>query len=345
MCYFWCFSGPPEIPQKTTAGREPSAGVDQSNTYVNTFYPSTLPSRTPSPGSRKVAPGVFLPAPYPDDLVTRSRIAHLRFPAATLGGWSAAAYLGLTLEKDTAPVTVMHRSLRRRNQSDLLFIDTNPVQKFRPDPAFPQLRICGPTESAIQCLQILQKGRHSWWVPRIAGLSDTQIRQVQILDQLRRQVNVDPAMLLLDAKDRFDTHRLQNLISLSDGNAGSPRETLLRLILHDIPGLESQVKIYDPSGAFITQADLAIPELMVAIFYDGEDHLERAQRDYDSKVWALSDQMGWRTFRITSGMLSDPAWIRAHVEQLVAEARAEQLTRKSFMIRQTKAGRPWDRPA
>lgn len=274
-----------------------------------------------------------MPPPYPDDLITRARIANLRWPNCVIGGWAAARYAGLQFWVEDAPVTVLTAGHKRKNQDDLLFLDPRPNRSTSyPDPAFPNLRVADIHDATVDCLQILQKGRHTWWVPKIPGLTATEIRQVQLLDHLRERHLVDGKELGRASRSRFAETRLHKLGGLSDAGAQSPRETLLRLILREVPGLESQIKIFGPGGRLLTVADLAISELRVAIFYDGGHHLRRDQRDYDAKVWALLTQMGWRTFRATNGMLTDPDWLLTHVKQLVAEASADCATRASATL-------------
>lgn len=84
---------------------------------------------------------------------------------------------------------------------------------------------------------------------------------------------------------------LRHALTLSDGRAESPWETLLRL-LHwacDVP-VEPQAVIRDASGAFVARADLLIVGTVTLQEYDGADHLERGQygrdRRRDSRIAA-----------------------------------------------------------
>lgn len=99
-----------------------------------------------------------------------------------------------------------------------------------------------------------------------------------------------------------------------------------------------ELKVADVYDATIDFLQL-LAQGAVGIFYDGEHHLRRSQRDYDSQVWAILNQMGWRVLRVTNGMLDDPQWIVAHVTQLVAEARAEQITRVSRAVNRPRMSR------
>lgn len=94
-----------------------------------------------------------------------------------------------------------------------------------------------------------------------------------------------------------------------DHRADSPPETRVRLILADspLPDPEPQVAIYDSHGRRIAKADLAYRREKVALFYDGESHLAREQRDWDSEVTARLADEGWEDLRITAGMMHSPA--------------------------------------
>lgn len=88
----------------------------------------------------------------------------------------------------------------------------------------------------------------------------------------------------------------------------------------------------DSAGYQFSIADLAIQRIKLAIFYDGEGHLHRSQRDHDSKSLALADQGDWTTFRVTWGMLGDAEWMRAHVGMLIAKAEALLATSTSPIV-------------
>ena len=113
--------------------------------------------------------------------------------------------------------------------------------------------------------------------------------------------------------------RALKLFERCDHRADSPRETRLRLIIKDspLPDPEPQVTILDSAGSHIATADLAYRANRVALFYDGESHLDREQRDWDSSVTARLFDEGWLDLRITSGMLNDPATLVRRVWEML----------------------------
>lgn len=304
---------------------------------MTTFhFPARIPTTSPSFDCEEVAKGIFLPYAQPLDLITRARIAHLQFPSYIVGGNAALGYAGVDFESRDAPITMYGASFQKRRKG-LHFRLASPEPAFQfLDPAFPNLRVADLHDATVDVLKLIESGHMAWRVPDIPGLSGREIRQVQLLDVLRNAKLIDGTRLQQAAVNRFNARRLGKLGKLSDPGAQSPQETLMRLIVRDVADWESQVELFSPAGKRMTSTDLALRDLLVALFYDGSHHLQRGQRDYDSQVLALLQQMGWRVFRVTSGMLDDPIWLRAHAQQLVSEARAEQASRVSTVIHRAR---------
>lgn len=118
--------------------------------------------------------------------------------------------------------------------------------------------------------------------------------------------------------------RAFEILGQCDHRADSPPETRLRLsfLNSSLPMPEPQVAIADSFGRHIVTADLAYREQRVAMLYDGEGHLRREQRDWDSGVTARLFDEGWLDLRVTAGMMRDPATILRRV--------AEMLRRQGF---------------
>lgn len=111
------------------------------------------------------------------------------------------------------------------------------------------------------------------------------------------------------ARGLHGRRRALGLFPQCDHRADSPPETRLRLLIADspLPDPEPQVKIRDSYGQRIATADLGYRRERVALFYDGEAHLQREQRDWDADVTARLAEEGWLSLRITAGMMYDPA--------------------------------------
>jgi hypothetical protein len=106
------------------------------------------------------------------------------------------------------------------------------------------------------------------------------------------------------------------------GSASRP-ETWTRLILVDA-GLPEPVLNIDVfhGEVWIARVDLAYPDLMIAVEYEGEHHLrdpEQWARDLE-RYDALAEA-GWRVIRITKGdVFTDPASMCRRVRRAIAQA-------------------------
>lgn len=105
--------------------------------------------------------------------------------------------------------------------------------------------------------------------------------------------------------------------------AESPPETLLRLAVSDLaPGLRSQIPVWKDDGRrLLTSCDLGWEDRRVFLFYDGAHHLQRTQRNHDSKVLAALQRNGGRVLRPVADDVADAAAVRA-LRERVTEALA-----------------------
>jgi hypothetical protein len=154
-------------------------------------------------------------------------------------------------------------------------------------------------------------------ITRIAGLPVTT--RVRTAFDLGRHLDRPEALARLDAlmwNQTFDTsavltlaqryprargvRQLRELLSLVDGGAASPRESHLRLSLHDagFPRPETQVPVlvgYRP----VAWLDIGWPEHRVAVEYDG-DHHRKDRRQYVTDIARLRmlESLGWKVIRV-----------------------------------------------
>lgn len=103
--------------------------------------------------------------------------------------------------------------------------------------------------------------------------------------------------------------QLRSLIDLADPRAESPRESWIRLLIHDA-GLPLPVPQYRLRiDAADCRLDLAYPQLRIAIEYDGEEWHRRtdAQRARDRERRRWLREHGWVVFVITKEDLAPAA--------------------------------------
>jgi very-short-patch-repair endonuclease len=90
-------------------------------------------------------------------------------------------------------------------------------------------------------------------------------------------------------------------LEVADAGAESPAETLARLILKpSLPGLRTQVKVFDDGAVVVARLDLADEDLMLAVESDGKrGHAGDAMAVKDRRRDAITGAKGWWTERVT----------------------------------------------
>lgn len=99
--------------------------------------------------------------------------------------------------------------------------------------------------------------------------------------------------------------RALEILGRCDHRADPPPGSRLRLEFEEstLPTPRVQLAISDSRGSHIATADFGYEREKVAVFYDGGGHLAREQRDWDSDVTARLSEEGWRSLRVTAGMV------------------------------------------
>jgi hypothetical protein len=94
---------------------------------------------------------------------------------------------------------------------------------------------------------------------------------------------------------------LREVLSLAEPLTESPMETRLRLVIVDagLPRPIAQHDILDERGRFLARSDLAYPEALVPIEYEGDHHRERAAFQRDVTRLNALHAMGWLVLRFT----------------------------------------------
>ncbi|TRW88776.1 hypothetical protein FK535_00355 [Mycolicibacterium sp. 018/SC-01/001] len=154
-------------------------------------------------------------------------------------------------------------------------------------------------------------------ITRVGGLPVTS--RVRTAFDLGRHLERTEALARLDAlmwNQRFDIEavaaltqryprvrgiaQLRELLPLVDGGAASPRESALRLALHDngFPRPETQYPVLDGTRP-VAFLDLAYVEYGVAVEYDGDHHRkDRTTYVKDIARLRMLEQRGWIVVRV-----------------------------------------------
>lgn len=114
-----------------------------------------------------------------------------------------------------------------------------------------------------------------------------------------------------------DVVAVREAIARADPRAESLPESQVRVILQDAGfDLVVQHVVHGPRGRII-RADLALPELRIAILYDGAWHALRSQLEQDRRQARLLREAGWVGVHITAEVLASPRQVVAVVQTAV----------------------------
>ena len=155
-------------------------------------------------------------------------------------------------------------------------------------------------------------------ITRIAGLPVTT--RVRTAFDLGRHLDRPQALARLDAlmwNQRFSidevlalveryprargVRQLRELLPLVDGGSESPRESRIRLMLHDagFPRPETQIPVLAGTTRPVAFLDMGWRDFMIAVEYDGDHHRkDRKQYVKDIARLRMLEAMGWIVIRV-----------------------------------------------
>lgn len=182
------------------------------------------------------------------------------------------------------------------------------------------VKVSPPALAVVEAMRHIRSGVHSWDVQPVEGLKPADVRCIQLLDMVRRYLGVRFEELFEAARGKLSKRWLAFICGLSSPLADSPKESEMRLICAQVCKefgleLEDQFPLFDGTRP-ITTFDLAIPALKIAIMYDGEHHLQRDQRDKDSRINIECTLRGWLVIRVAAGTLGELA---GYLTEAIAE--------------------------
>lgn len=235
--------------------------------------------------------------------------------AGALAGWSAAEMLGGDCAPSGAPAEVIVSVGNRRTQPGLT------VHRARalPEEICSGVRIPIPgrrrryvTGRTVRTLSALRTAFD-------LALREDRIEAVIALDALARVGGFHPERVLDlvgDHESARGVRRLPELIALANPLAESPMETRVRLALHD-GGLPEPVLQF-PVGEY--RIDLAYPDVLLGIEYDGAHHREPAQARADLARQQFLTARNWHIIRPSAQQtLHRPPHLATHIRHELAE--------------------------
>ena len=99
---------------------------------------------------------------------------------------------------------------------------------------------------------------------------------------------------------------LREALSLVDGGAESPYESMTRMLLvqNGFPRPQTQIRVLDRNGFVVARLDMGWRQWQVGVDFEGAHHwTDPRQRDRDAERYSLLPELGWADIRLTSGML------------------------------------------
>ena len=133
----------------------------------------------------------------------------------------------------------------------------------------------------------------------------TEDDAVVIIDALARAARLKTTDVAL-AAERFDGWKgivqARKTIALVDPGSESPQETRLRLLIvrEGFPPPETQHPIFNEYGVLIGEADMAWPDIKIAVEYEGRHHTDPDQLRKDIARMDEMMEMGWIVIRVTA---------------------------------------------
>ncbi|MCO7222232.1 hypothetical protein [Klenkia sp. PcliD-1-E] len=254
---------------------------------------------------RRVMRGVYADAALPDTHGLRLAAARLVLPpAAVVAGRSAAWLLGAREAADAStPVEVLvpreHRfgpvtGLRIRQG----VVDPADVTELR------GLRFTAGLRTASDAAR---------WEPTLEA--------VVLVDLLLARGAVEHAALRRTVPGLAGpgSRRAVRAVELADGRAESPQESRARVLLvrAGFP-VVPQFEVRDHDGRWVARVDLALPDLRIAVEYDGAWHGEGGQLAKDRRRLNRLTEAGWLVLHLTAADLRRPDEVVTRVRALVA---------------------------
>ena len=210
----------------------------------------------------------------------------------TIAGVAAAALHGAPWVDVDAPIDVI--GVRRRMREGVV-VHTEVL-------AADQITSLGGLPVTTRVRTAFDLGRHLGRTEALARLDALMWNQRFDIAEVTELADLSPRLRGIA--------QLRELLPLVDGGAASPRESAIRLTLHDngFPRPETQFPVLDGSRP-VAFLDLAYPEYGVAVEYDG-DHHRTNRRTYVKDIARLRmpEQRDWIVIRVIAEDRPD-AWL------------------------------------
>ena len=236
------------------------------------------------PRYQRLLPDIYAPAAAVPDLTLRSRAAFLwAHGQGALTGYSAAELLGAECAPADAPAELALPAAHQRSPKGLIVR---------------QVRLADDEHLARAGIALTTPLRTAYDLARRCPL----VEAVVAVDALAGRYGFTGADLAAFA-ERYvgarGTLRLADMVGLVEPAAESAMETRLRLVIvhGGLPRPVAQHLVADERGQIVARVDLAYPEALVAIEYEGAEHFTDRQVVRDGRRYTQLADLGWRVYR------------------------------------------------
>jgi hypothetical protein len=262
------------------------------------------------PRYRRLLPDVYAPAELDADLALRARAGYLWASrhSGVLGGWAAAELFATHCAPAGAPVEVVLPDARVRTPAGLVV--------YRD-------RLAEDERRTYRGVGLTTPVRTAYDLARRCSLAEA----VVAVDALAGRFGFAPAEILGLARRHRGarrTLRLPEVVALAEPLAASAMESRLRLVLvlGGLPRPAVQYRVPDRRAYVVATVDLAYPEQLIAIEYEGADHFAGHRVARDVHRYTRLVDLGWRVYRYTADdVYQRPARIVAEVTRALRHPR------------------------
>jgi hypothetical protein len=252
---------------------------------------------------RQLFHDVYVHREVPTSHALRARGATVLLPAAVVTGVSAAVLWGVDLADESEDVEVTLPP-----GTHMVRVTGIRARRARLLPGHVRrlggARVTSPEATSLRLADALPRDRAVAAVDQlvVAGRAD--------LDEVRR---------LATTARGPGSARARRVAALADGQAESPQETRVRLLVLD-SGLPEPVAQYRVlvEGRFVARVDFAWPDRKVALEYDGLWHAEPGQFARDRERLNRLREAGWTVVFVTAADLHDRTRLVARIAAALA---------------------------
>ena len=255
---------------------------------------------------RPVYPGVYAPPDVEPSAIQRAVAAWLwSRRRGVVAGLSASAVLGTKWINGLVAAELVHHN---RRAPQMLTVHSD------------ELSLGETTE--VDGMTVTTPARTAFDLGRRLNLKDG-VKRIDALMNATQLKVVEIESVIEGHPGVRGIGKLRKTLSLVDGGAESPYESLTRLMLvgAGLPRPQTQLPVFDELGFVVAYLDMGWPEYRVGVEFDGAQHWTDArQRSRDVERLADLEALGWTIIHVSSDMLRTSAVVVGRVSAALQAA-------------------------